>query len=104
MNAASNVDTVKDFAHGVDLIVLENAVFTTLSAVGTLAASAFFAGDAAHDADDRVIYSPGSGALTYDSNGSAAGGAVQFAKLAVGLTITAARSRGILGFTPESAV
>ena len=77
LNASSNVDTVKDFAHGVDVIVLENAVFTALAALGTLAASAFFAGAAAHDADDRVIYNPGNGALIYDANGSASGGAVQ---------------------------
>lgn len=86
----NNVDTIKGFAHGVDVIALENAVFTALPTVGTLAASAFFAGAAAHDANDRVIYTPGSGALTYDANGSAAGGAVQFAKLAAGLTISAA--------------
>ena len=72
------------------MIVLENAVFTALAAVGTLAASAFFAGAAAHDADDRVIYNPGNGALIYDANGSASGGAVQFAKLAAGLTVDAA--------------
>jgi serralysin len=90
LNAASNIDSVKDFAHGVDVISLENAVFTALSAVGRLAASAFFAGAAAHDADDRVVYNSASGALTYDSNGSASGGAVQFAKLAAGLTLSAA--------------
>ena len=72
------------------MIALENAVFTALPTVGTLAASAFFAGAGAHDTNDRVIYNPASGALTYDSNGSASGGAVLFAKLGAGLTLAAA--------------
>ena len=36
----------------------------------------------ATDADDRIIYSTTTGALLYDSNGNAVGGAVQFATLA----------------------
>lgn len=57
-------------------------------AAGSLASGAFFIGSAAHDATDRIIYNPTSGALSYDANGSAAGGAVHFATLAAGLTMT----------------
>ena len=70
-----------------DTIALENAVFTGL-AVGTLAASAFHTGAAAHDANDRIVYNKATGALIFDSNGIAAGGAVQFAKLSPNLTLT----------------
>jgi predicted outer membrane repeat protein len=40
--------------------------------------------------DDRIIYDIVTGALTFDSNGSAAGGAVQFATLDPGLALTTA--------------
>ena len=43
---------------------------------------------AAHDADDRIVYNAATGALIYDSNGLATGGAVQFATLAKNLALT----------------
>jgi Ca2+-binding RTX toxin-like protein len=88
LNAITNVDRVTDFSAPADTMRLENAVFTALTATGTLAAGAFHIGAAAHDASDRVIYNPSTGALTYDSNGNAAGGAVQFATLGTGLALT----------------
>ena len=88
-NAASNKDAITDFNVAADTIKLENAVFTALGATaGTLAANKFFKGAAAHDADDRIVYNSATGALIYDSNGNAAGGAVQFATLAKGLLLT----------------
>jgi Ca2+-binding RTX toxin-like protein len=42
----------------------------------------------AHDIDDRIIYDSASGALYYDSNGSAADGSVKFAQLSAGLALT----------------
>lgn len=44
----------------------------------------------AHDGNDRIIYETDTGWLNYDSNGSAAGGAVHIAKLAANLALTAA--------------
>ena len=41
----------------------------------------FHVGAAAHDANDRIIYNPNNGFLTYDGNGNHAGGAVHFATL-----------------------
>jgi Ca2+-binding RTX toxin-like protein len=84
---AANVDTIIDYNVAQDTIRLENAIFVGLVA-GTLAASAFRIGTAAADADDRIIYNSTNGALIFDSNGSAAGGAIQFAKLAAGLALT----------------
>jgi Ca2+-binding RTX toxin-like protein len=63
-------------------------VFTAAGAAGTLAAGAFVTGSAAADADDRIIYNNATGALIYDSNGTGAGGATQFALLSTGLALT----------------
>ncbi len=43
---------------------------------------------AAADAEDRIIYDNATGALFFDSNGSAAGGAIRFAQLTTGLALT----------------
>ncbi len=86
LNAATNVDRLLDYNVAADSIRLENAVFTTLPA-GTLAAGAFRMGAAAADADDRIIYNSSTGALIYDSNGNAAGGATQFAILPTALAM-----------------
>lgn len=85
LNAANNVDTITDFSAPFDTILLENTgagLFTALP-VGALAASAFKsnASGTATDADDRIVYNTATGALIYDSNGSAAGGTIQFAVL-----------------------
>jgi serralysin len=88
LNANSNVDAIADFSVPVDTIALENAVFTALTAIGALAAEAFNIGSAAQDADDRVVYDPATGALMYDSNGNADGGAIQFVTLDAGLSLT----------------
>ena len=87
LSATTNIDQLTDFLAPADTIWLENAVFTALT-TGTLSAAAFHAGSAAHDANDRVIYNPATGAVTYDLNGNAAGGASHFATLATGLTLT----------------
>ena len=77
---ASNVDDVLDFVVGVDEIKLENAVFTGLAA-GALSATAFKAGTAATDADDRIIYDAATGRLWFDSDGTGAAAQVLFADL-----------------------
>ncbi len=84
---ASNVDTLTDFNVAADTIHLENAVFTGLP-TGALAADAFHTGAAAADAEDRIVYNKTTGALIFDANGNALGGAVQFAKLTAGLAMT----------------
>jgi Ca2+-binding RTX toxin-like protein len=87
LNAANNVDTIDDFSVPADTIRLENSIFTGLAA-GALAATAFHIGAAAADAFDRIVYNSTTGALIFDANGNAAGGAIQFATLATGLGLT----------------
>ena len=88
LNAATNVDTITDFSVPNDTIRLEDAIFTAIGPLGTLAAAAFTIGTVATTAAHRIIYNSATGALIYDSNGSAAGGATQFATLATGLALT----------------
>lgn len=88
LNAATNRDTITDFNIADDTVALDHAIFTTLGAAGTLAAEAFHVGTAAADANDRIIYNPATGTLTYDTNGNAAGGAVQFANIGTGQALT----------------
>ena len=89
-NAVTNVDTITDFSVTDDTISLENSVFTTIGAVGTLAAAAFVRNTTglAQDASDRIIYESDTGNLFFDSNGSAAGGSVLIAVLDPGLLLT----------------
>ncbi len=89
-NAASNRDTISDFSVVDDTIELENAIFTALTSTGMLATGSFHIGIAAGDADDRVIYNSGTGALLYDSDGTGTNAAVQFASVASGLVLTSA--------------
>ncbi len=82
---AGNVDQITDFVTGVDDILLLSSVFSAIGA--TLTIDEFRIG-AAVDANDFILYDSVAGALTYDSNGNAAGGATQFATLQTGLALT----------------
>jgi Ca2+-binding RTX toxin-like protein len=75
-----NVDQVTDFNGSYDIFHLNNVVFSVL-ADGALAASAFRAGAAAADADDRIIFDAANDALYYDADGIGAIAAVQFAQV-----------------------
>jgi len=83
----SNVDTIVDYSVAADTIRLENGVFTGLAA-GLLSAAAFFAGTAAHDADDRIIYNAANGDLLFDNDGIGGTAGVRFAVVSAGLTMT----------------
>lgn len=74
--ASGNIDTIVDFTSG-DTIALDHAIFSGLS-VGALSTSAFSSGSAS-GSNAQIVYQQSTGALFYDSNGSAAGGATQFA-------------------------
>ena len=84
-NAATNKDTVTDFATGVDKLLFSKAVFTGLGSIVTgLSAAQFWSGAgvaAAHDATDRIIYNTTTGALYYDADGAGGVAAVQVALL-----------------------
>ena len=83
----SNVDTIVDYSVAADTIRLENGVFTGLAA-GLLSAAAFFAGTAAHDADDRIIYNAANGDLLFDKDGIGGTAGARFAVLSTGLAMT----------------
>jgi Ca2+-binding RTX toxin-like protein len=70
-SGAANADTVTDFKHGTDKIILDDDAFTELAA-GTLAASQFHRGSTPGDADDHLLYAASSGKLYYDPDGSGA--------------------------------
>ena len=59
-----------------------------MTATGVLASGAFWIGSAAHDADDRIIYNPNSGALFFDKDGTGGSAAVRFATVSAGLSMT----------------
>ena len=87
---AGKIDTIMDFSVD-DTIRLSRAIFNTIVGTGTLSATQFVANASgtAQDANDRIIYETDTGKLFFDSNGSAAGGATQFAQLSSGLALTA---------------
>ena len=77
-------DRITDYSVANDQISLSMAIFTSLGGeTGALDGAMFYASATglAHDANDRIIYNTASGALAYDANGNAAGGAVVFAIL-----------------------
>lgn len=84
---ATNIDTIADFSMVDDTIQLASSIFTGLVA-GGLSAAAFNIGAAASDATDRIIYNSVTGALLFDSDGTGASAAIQFATLSTGLALT----------------
>ncbi|MFD2058808.1 calcium-binding protein [Mesorhizobium calcicola] len=90
LNASTNVDLITDFSVVDDTIWVDNAIFAALGGNGTLTANQFVKNTTglAGDGDDHIIYETDTGWLTYDSNGSAAGGSTHFATLAANLALT----------------
>jgi len=77
-------DTITDFAHRTDKLVLDDDIFTALGITGTaggvtLTGGKFRVGSSAQDADDRIIYNKSTGALYYDADGSGSDVAEQVA-------------------------
>jgi len=88
LDAATNVDTVKNFTSGKDAIYLDVDIFTTVTP-GTLSSAAFHKGTSAADADDRIIYDKASGALYYDPDGLGGLAQIQFARFDGGTKLKA---------------
>jgi Ca2+-binding RTX toxin-like protein len=87
-NASTNADKITDFSVADDTILLSSTIFAAAGPSGTLSASAFHAGTAAADADDRIIYSQATGQIYYDADGTGAGAKVLFAKVTAGTVLT----------------
>jgi hypothetical protein len=97
--STSNYERIPDFYAPQDTIVLENGVMAGLgAAIGVLNPNLFWKSTTglAHDANDPIIYETDTGWLRYDSNGTAAGGAVVLALLGDNLPVT-------LGFRSDHA-
>ena len=88
LNASTNFDTLVNFSVADDTIVLDQTIFNKLTALGTLTDTAFFAGSAAHDADDRIIYNSANGNIYYDPDGDGAAAMVRFAHVTIGTALT----------------
>lgn len=92
-NDATNYDILYDFNVVDDTIQLENAIFASLTAPGTLSAANFCSGAGvatAQDGNDFVIYNSSSGALYYDADGSGGGAtATLFAFVPAATALTA---------------
>jgi Ca2+-binding RTX toxin-like protein len=74
---------VADFAHDIDVLVLQRLDFRA-AGWGRLSSTAFYAADGAnqaHDASDRIVYDTASGQLYYDADGKGGGAAQLFATL-----------------------
>ncbi|MDD5271737.1 MAG: calcium-binding protein, partial [Methylovulum sp.] len=87
-----NRDIITDFSVTDDTIELDHTVFTQLSSIGSLAASAFKlmgAGDV-EDSNDHILYNTLSGGLFYDVDGSGSSAFVLVALIGKGLAVTAA--------------
>jgi serralysin len=81
--ASRSADTVEDFRHDHDVIVLQRADFRGLG-WGALREAAFYAADGAskaHDRSDRIVYDTTSGRLYYDADGKGGDAAIHFATL-----------------------
>jgi Ca2+-binding RTX toxin-like protein len=86
---ASNVDTIVDFNVADDRFLLSDAVFKGLN-TGVLASGYFRANTTglAQDSNDHIIYETDTGKLFYDADGLGGAAGIQFAKIAVGLSLT----------------
>jgi serralysin len=84
-----NVDVITDFNVADDTIRLDDDIFSSgLTPGNSVAGSQFVIGAAALDAGDRIIYNDATGAVLYDSDGTGATAAIQFATLGTGLALT----------------
>ncbi len=88
LDGVANFDLLADWNAAQDTIVLDRTIFSQLS-LGGLSNARFYAGSAAHDADDRIIYDSATGRISYDADGNGPGAAVLFALVAPGSTVTA---------------
>lgn len=97
-NPKTNIDHILSYSTRDDTIWLDDAVFRkighgTASHPAKLAAKAFYMGAQAHDADDRILYNPETGQLSYDQDGDGVKMAAGIAKLSAHLQMTASEFR-----------
>ena len=82
-NAATNFDTLQDFALDSDVLAFRHGVFSAFSVTGGISVGAFWSGagvDKAHDSSDRFNHTT-TGVLWQNRVGTASTAAVQVATL-----------------------
>jgi Ca2+-binding RTX toxin-like protein len=85
-NKSHNVDTITDFAPGVDKLEVSKSVFKAFNSTGNLNNDAFNSGagvSSASDSNDRFIYNSSTGALYYDADGNGRSAPIQIALVGV---------------------
>jgi Ca2+-binding RTX toxin-like protein len=92
IGGGNNIDLITDFTPGSDIIQLDQSFYFSGLLLGQLAATQFTNGRAT-GSGPQIAYDQPTGALFYDSNGAAAGGASQFATLTGSPSLTAADIR-----------
>ena len=89
----ANADRISDFASGADDIMLDDAAFTTIGAMGDFTANdARFKANSsgtATDTSDRVVFNTSTGQLYYDADGSGSAAAQLIATVQSGATVAA---------------
>jgi Ca2+-binding RTX toxin-like protein len=78
-NSLTGSDTITDFSVADDSIQLARSVMTQLSGGASLTVAEFEVGTAATSAATRIVYNQSTGVLSYDANGSDAGGVTTLA-------------------------
>jgi Ca2+-binding RTX toxin-like protein len=84
----SNTRTLTDFSAADDTLHLSGSLFSRLGVAGTFSAGNFVIGTVPDEADDYLIYNPGTGDLFYDVDGNGANLSTRIAVLPVGLSLT----------------
>ncbi len=84
----TNVRTLTDFSATDDTLQLSKNIFSSLSATGTVSADNVVIGTAPQDANDYLVYNPGTGDLFYDADGNGVSLSTRIAVLPVGLGLT----------------
>jgi Ca2+-binding RTX toxin-like protein len=83
----TGIDRILDFSVKDDTIKLVGSVFSGLTP-GVLLAGAFVRASSATDSDDRIIYDPATGFLSFDPDGTGEMAALIFAKVATQLKLS----------------
>jgi len=87
--SAANIDTITDFTLGVDKIYLDNGTFFGLGGQGPLASGKFVLGLTPPAVGAAILYDKPNGDLWFDPDGTGGEDAVQFARVADNLALSA---------------
>jgi Ca2+-binding RTX toxin-like protein len=85
----TGIDHIASFSVVDDTFQLDHDIFTAAGSAGQILGSAqFYAGTAAHDSDDRIIYDSHTGRIYYDPDGTGAEAKILFATVGAGIALT----------------